>query len=134
MSGDPSHISTPLTATIVGMASAAGLIRVQTSAPHHFASGDYVHIQTITTVIDAYYVITVIDTTHFDLVGSAWTGTGTGTATDVSLTPQIQVPTDGDTFSLQLAGMLSALQALTDRTQYLAKKTTQRTITSVFVT
>ena len=134
LSGNAGNVSTPLTATIIGMASAAGLIRVQTSAPHHFATNDYVHIQTITTVIDAYFPITVIDTTHFDLVGSAWTGTGTGTATDASLTPQIQVPTDGDSASLQLSGMLSALQALCDRTQYTNKKLVQRTAQFVHVT
>ncbi len=133
LTGDASHVSTPLTATIVGMASAAGLIRVQTSAPHHFGSGDYVHIVTITTVIDTYYVIDVIDSTHFDLVGSTWTGTGTGTATDVSLTPQFQVPTDGDTASLQLSGMLSALQALADRTQALKTGQVQQSMHVAFV-
>lgn len=134
ISGDASHITSPLAATIVGLAdNGSGAVRAQTSAPHLFASGDYVHVVTITTVIDAYFVIDVIDATHFDLVGSTYVGTGTGTATDASLTPAIQVPTDGDTASLQLSGMLSALQALADRTQALAKSGVQRSMHVVFV-
>lgn len=128
LSGNAAHVTTPLLATIIGMANnGSGLIRVQTSAAHHYATDDYVSIITTGTVINTYFVITIIDATHFDLVGSAYTGTGTGTAKNFSLTPQIQVPTDGDTFSLQLSGMLSALQALADRTQALAKTSIQRT-------
>lgn len=135
MSGDPSNITTPLVATIVGMSdNGSGEIRVLTSAPHLFATDDYVHIQTSTTVIDTYYPITVIDATHFDLVGSTYTGTGTGTATDSSLTPQILVPTDGDPGSLQLSGMLSAIKGTIDRTQYLAKSITTRSVLVVHVT
>lgn len=134
LSGNAAHVNVALAATIVGMAdNGSGVIRVQTSAAHHFASDDYVHITTITTVIDDYFSITVIDATHFDLVGSTYTGTGTGTAADVSLTPQIQVPTDGDTFSLQLSGMLSALQALADRTQALRKDQVQHKTHVTFV-
>jgi hypothetical protein len=134
VSGNAGNVTTPLAATIIGMAdNGSGVIRVQTSAPHLFATGDYVHIVTITTVINTYFSITVIDATHFDLDGSTYTGTGTGTATDASLTPQIQVPTDGDTFSLQLSGMLSALQALCDRTQFLRKAQVQKSTAVVLV-
>ena len=82
LSGDADNVTTPLAATISGMANnGSGAIRVLTAAPHHYATGDFVHIVTITTVIDTYYSITVIDANHFDLVGSTFTGTGTGTGT-----------------------------------------------------
>lgn len=122
MTGDASHCTTPLTATVVGIAdNGLGKIRVQTSAPHLFGDQDYVLLQvTISGVAQVLAgQITVIDSTHFDLTSVAYTATGTGTAYDLALTPQIQVPTDGDTASLQLSGLLSAVQALCDRTQAL---------------
>jgi hypothetical protein len=136
ISGDQAQVTTPLGANIVGTAAnGSGEIRVQTFAPHLFATGDYVHIVTVTgTIIDVYSNIVVIDATHFDLPGSVWINTQTGTATDFSLTPQIQVPTDGDTASLQLSGMLSALQALASRTQALAQRQKQASSQILFVT
>ncbi len=129
ITGDASHV-TSLSATVVGIANnGSGAERVQTSAPHLFGNGDYVNLQvTISAVaVNQYGTIAVIDSTHFDLVGSTYTATGTGTAFDLSLTPQIQVPTDGDTASLQLSGVLSSLQALADRTQALRFVATSRT-------
>jgi hypothetical protein len=121
---------TSLSATVVGIAnSGLGLERVQTSAPHLFGDGDFVNLQVTIAAAAVYQYgnIAVIDSTHFDLLGSTYTATGTGTAYDLSLTPQIQVPTDGDTASLQLSGMLSALQALADRTQAVRYAITART-------
>ena len=118
LTGDPSHITTQLTATVIGLANnGSGAVRAQTSAPHLFGPADEVAIRT--TTLSGLFSIAVIDATHFDLVGSTYTATGTGSATDLSLTPQVLVPTDGDTFSQQLSGALSSAQAALDRTQYL---------------
>ncbi len=117
--GDARNVTSPLTATVIALANnGAGLIRVHTSSPHFFGNGDGVFMSAAP-AIGQFYIV-VIDGTHFDLVGSTYTTTGTGTALDLSLTPQFQAPTDGDTFSQQLSGALSALQALADRTQFLA--------------
>lgn len=118
LTGDPTHVTTPLTATITALANnGSGAVRVTTGAPHLFGSQDSVIVTT--PVLTGQFTITAIDSTHFDLQGSTFTSTSTGTAKDLSLTPQILVPTDGDTFSQQLSGALSALQALCDRTQAL---------------
>jgi hypothetical protein len=131
LSGTTSNVTTPLTATVTAIASGTGGVwRVQTSAPHLFGSpqgggtGDLVQLAvTIASVpVVAFGFITVIDATHFDVAGTTYTATGTGTATDLSITPQFLVPTDADSFSLQISGMLSALQCLADRTQYLQHK------------
>jgi hypothetical protein len=120
IAGNQANITTPLSATVTALANnGSGAIRVTTLASHFFGNGDTVFINATPAV--GYFTITVIDPQHFDLVGSTFTSTGSGTVNDFSLTPQILVPTDGDTFSLQLSGMLSALQALCDRTQFLAK-------------
>lgn len=137
LAGNASRITTPLTATIVGIANnGSAKWRVQTSAPHLFGHSDYVHLQvTVSTVlIDTYETITVIDPTHFDVTSLAYTATGTGLATDLSLTPQFNVPVDGDTGSLQLSGMLSAFQALADRTQALRSMIISRTMMLIGVT
>lgn len=118
LNGNPANVTTPLPAVITALANnGSGAIRVTTLAAHLFGPGDTVKI--ITGVLVASYPITIIDATHFDLVGSAFTATSTGIATDLSLTPQVKLPTDGDTFSMQLSGMLSGLQACLDRDQYL---------------
>jgi hypothetical protein len=118
MTGTPANVTSPLVATVSSLSNnGSGAIRVQTSAPHLFGSGDTVSMAADPAFGD--FTITVFDPTHFDLVGSTYTSTGTGTATDLSLTPQILVPTDGDTFSAQLSGLLSSQQAFLDRTQYL---------------
>ena len=118
LTGTPSNCAAQLAATITGLANnGSGAVRVTTAAPHLFGNGDCVRV--VTTPTTGEFVIAVIDAQDFDLVGSTFTATGTGTATDMSLTPQILVPTDGDTFSLQLSGMLSALQGILDRTQNL---------------
>jgi hypothetical protein len=119
LTGNPAHITTPLSATVVGLANnGSGAIRVNTLAAHLFGTSDNVNV-VAGSAVNGVYVISVIDSTHFDLVGSTYVFSASGTATDQSLTPQILVPTDGDTFSQQLSGGLSAIQALCDRTQYL---------------
>ena len=119
LNGNPGNVTTPLTATITALSNnGSGEIRVTTSAPHLFGPNDYVTI-----AVGAFtwtFQITVIDGTHFDLNGSVYNATDTGTATDASLTPQVFVPTDGDTFSQQLSGALSSIQALLDRDQFIA--------------
>jgi len=131
ITGDARNVTAPLSATVTALANnGSGAIRVTTSAPHLFGNADLVYMQASPALGD--FFITVIDGTHFDLVGSTYASTGTGTATDLSLTPEIQVPTDGDTFSLQLSGMLSSLQALADRTQYLQESSSLYRLYNVY--
>lgn len=121
ITGSSANITAPLTATVTALANnGSGEIRATTSTPHLFGNNDTILLTTSTYVLQ--YPIAVIDATHFDLVGSTYTATATGTAEDLSITPQIQFPTDGDTFSAQLSGLLSSSQALCDRTQYLMAK------------
>ena len=121
LTGNPANVTTPLVATITALSSDGGLVKVATAAPHLFGTYDLVSIAG-TGVADGQWPITVIDSTHFDLVGSTYSSTATGTATNLSLTPQISVPTDGDTFSCQISGLLSSQQATLDRTQYLQRQ------------
>jgi len=107
LTGSASNVTTPLVARIIALANnGSGAIRATTVAPHLFGSGDSVAVAVTssgTPVVVGTFTIAVIDSTHFDLVGSTYTATGVGNASDLSLTPQIQVPTDGDTFSLRAA-------------------------------
>lgn len=119
LTGTASAVTSPLTATILSLSNnGSGAVRVLTSAPHLFGNGDTVRMSDIGHLIGD-YVITVVGSTTFDLVGSTYTSTGTGTAKDLSLTPQVQVPIDGMTGSLQQSGMLSTFRAILDRTQAL---------------
>jgi hypothetical protein len=122
ITGSQFNSTSPLQATVTALANnGAGAIRVTTSAPHLFGNGDMVEVFTSAPGLWAVgFVVAVVDATHFDLVGSTFATTATGFAKDLSLTPQVLVPTDGDSFSLQLSGMLSSQQAILDRTQYLA--------------
>jgi hypothetical protein len=134
LTGNQAATTTPLTATVTAIANnGSGLWRVTTSAPHLFGSdpggvaGDYVELAVTisSSPVTVYGQIIVIDATHFDVLGTTYTATGTGSATDLSLTPQIQVPTDGDPGSLQLSGMLSSQSYILHRTQYLQWQTWQ---------
>ena len=119
LTGNAAHVTTPLTATIVSIAdNGSGAARLATAAPHLFGSSD--SIQIAAGPISGTFVISVIDATHFDAVGSTFTVTATGVAVDLSITPQVLVPTDGDPLSAQISGLLSGFQAVLDRTQYLA--------------
>ena len=118
LNGTPANVTTPITANVSAIANnGSGACRVQTSSPHFFGSGD--SVAAVTQTVRGRFQIVVIDATHFDLTGSTFAGTGIGTVTDLSLTPQVLVPTDGDPLSMQLSGLLSAQQAHLDRTQYL---------------
>jgi hypothetical protein len=124
--GVPTEVTTPLSATVTALSSSSGLIEVTTSSPHFFGSGDTVLMFVSAGVgWGSSWTIAVVDSTHFTLTGSTFSSTGTGTVEDISLTPQIQVPTDGDTFSMQLSGMLSSLRGILSRTQYLNKYSMQ---------
>jgi hypothetical protein len=121
LNGNAANITSPLARTVTALTSGAGgVVRVTTSVPHLFGPSDRVYISTA--VITGYFTINIIDSTHVDLQGTTYSSTATGTITDYSLTPQILVPTDGDTFSMQISGMLSCLQGLMDRTQWLASQ------------
>lgn len=130
-SGNPSNVTTPLTATIIGAANnGAGLIRIQTSAAHLYATYDTVTISGVVgaTQANGTWAITVIDGTHFDLVGSAFSSAyvSGGTASDQSLTPYFSTPNDGEPGTV--AGILASIQAIADRTQYLAAKAAPPTV------
>ena len=72
------------------------------------------------TAANGNWQITVVDATHFQLVGSTGSGTYTsgGLALDTSMTPAFQVPSDGDAFTV--ASINASVMALADRTQALA--------------
>ena len=78
--------------TVVGAVNnGAGLIRIQTSAAHGFATGAQVYLQNVGGVPNANggWLITVIDATHFDLQGSQWGGAYTSGGTACSFTATI---------------------------------------------
>jgi hypothetical protein len=120
LQGTSANSTSPITRTVSALTNNAGVAEVTTTAPHLFGNGDTV--ETYLNLAGFYastWTITVIDSTHFLLNGSTYSATATGTVVDLSLTPQIKVPTDGDSGSMQLSGMLSALQGILDRTEYL---------------
>ena len=124
INGNAANVTTPLSATIAGCANnGAGLVRVATTAPHLFGPADNVVIAGVVGTIEANgtWVITVIDATHFDLTFSTFFNAyvSGGTAIDMSLTPQIQFPTDGDPTDVQLSGLLSGAIMLASWCQYL---------------
>jgi hypothetical protein len=61
-------------ATVTAMVSAAGLIKVATSAAHGFETGDIVQLSGTAGTVEAngQWVVTVIDTTHFTLNNSTF--------------------------------------------------------------
>jgi hypothetical protein len=121
LTGNSANVTTPLISTVNAMTSGgSGTIRVQTTAPHLYGQLDQVLV--LAGSVDATFPISVIDATHFDCIGSTFVSGGSGVAIDMSLTPAVQIPSDGDTFSAQLSGLLSAFQALLDRSQYLQKQ------------
>lgn len=122
ITGDPAAASDSLSATIIDATNASPIV-VQTSAPHLFSTSDYVYNTGVVgnTGANGTFKIIVIDATHFSLTGS--TGTGAyvsgGTSVDVALTPAFTIPSDSD--DLDAASVNVALEALADRTQFLAK-------------
>lgn len=141
LTGNPANVTTPLVRNVSNVTNnGSGLFRVTTSAAHLFGDdggtqGDTVVIASVTgtggmtAAINGTWNIRVINSTNFDLLGSTFVGTYTsgGTATDTSLTPQIQVPSDGDQASMN-ASLLSALQGLLDRTQYVNQRVAKGTL------
>lgn len=120
INGNPANVTTPIVRTIASMANnGAGAYRVLTSAPHFFGDRDDVTITGTGTTADGVWVISVVDSTHFDLVGSMFASSGTGTATDYSLSPQMQVPTSGDA----AVAPVSTWAAIADKLAYLQRKT-----------
>lgn len=119
--GDPTAVSNSLSATVTNATNASPIV-ITTSAAHLFASDDVVTIASVggNTAANGTWVITVLSSTTFSLNGSTGSGayTSGGTAVDNSLTPQAQIPSDGDV--LNEADFLPAFEALFDRTQFLA--------------
>ncbi len=118
--GVPANITAPLVATINGATNASPIV-ISTTSAHLYATNDVIEVAGVTgnTAANGIWKITVTDPTHFQLVGS--TGSGAyvsgGTATNRSLTPQFNIPSDGDPPTA--ASVNVAFQALADRTQYL---------------
>jgi hypothetical protein len=124
-SGNPNNVSDALSRTITGCAdNGSGAIRVTTSAAHLFSSHDIVIVTGVTGTTEANgtWPITVIDATHFDLVGPGFVHAyvSGGSAVDHSLTPAATLPSDGE--PLTSSSILSSIQLLLDRTQKLATR------------
>lgn len=122
ITGLASNITTPLTRTVTGAVTSGGLIKLTTSVAHLFATGDTVTVASVggVTAANGTWTITVVDSTHFTLDGSTFSGvyTSGGTATDYSLTPAFDIIADGE--QLTADNFAVSFQALADRTQYLA--------------
>ena len=120
LTGNPANITSPLSVNIASIAdNGSGACRCTAATTHFFGNGDTVLVTGTGTALDGLrWVIAVISATVFDLVGSTYTATATGVARDLSFTPQVRVPSDGDPASAQLSGLISCQQALLDRTQY----------------
>jgi len=128
--GNPSNISNTLMATVSGAANnGSGLIRITTSAAHYFSTYDTVVVASVGGVpaADGTWTITVIDATHFDLIGSTFSGTYTsgGTAEDISLTPPAQLPSDGEAGTVE--SIEASIQNLFDRSQFIEAQIATRT-------
>ena len=122
--GNAADVTSPLSATVTGLSSGvAGVVRVTTSTPHLFGQGDQVFIST--SVAFGQFAINVISATTFDLVGSTYASSSTGTVVDLSLSPQVLCPTDGDALSAQLSGLLSSQRAMLSRSQFLMQQMQQ---------
>lgn len=122
-SGNPANVSNNLTRTITNCANnGSGAIRVTTSVSHLFSPFDVVIVSGVTGTTEANgtWVISVIDATRFDLVGSSFTHSyvSGGSVSDRSLTPAGTFPSDGEAGTVE--SILAALQLLFDRTQKLA--------------
>ena len=131
-SGQPTNVTTPLQATINGATNASPIV-ISTTAAHNFNTNDWVTVFDVLGNLAANgdWQITVVDATHFQLIGSTGSGayTSGGFALDNSMTPAFQQPSNGDAFTV--SGINPALQALADRTQVLAGRGIART--EVFV-
>src|SRR4051812_1601971 len=98
--GDPSNVTTPISAGVISCSSGAGgLVLVQTSTSHMFATNDTVNVTGVlgTTEANTTTTITVISSDTFLLDGITFANaySSGGTAQDLSLTPYFQVPDNG---------------------------------------
>lgn len=121
-SGNPANITTPLNRTIVDCTSGAGgLVMVETSASHLFATYDYVTISGVlgTTEANGTNQIEVVDATNFLLVGVPFVTaySSGGSVDDISLTPYFQIPDDGESGTAQ--SIEASIQMLADRSQFI---------------
>ncbi len=122
-SGNPANVTTPLVRVVNGAsAGSGGTVRISTTVAHLYSTHDVVTIANVvgTTEANGTWSITVISSTTFDLIGSTFTNAyvSGGAASDQSLTPYFQMPSNGEVGTV--AGILASIQALADRTQYLA--------------
>ena len=128
-SGNPGNVTTPLSRTITNVTSSGGLCLVTTSINHLFGDQDIVAIGAVTgtgglpAAVNGTWAITVVSANTFTLNGSTFAGayTSGGTVVDYSCTPYFQVPSDGDSPTAE--SVLSAFQALADRTAFIQKNT-----------
>ena len=119
--GNPANVTTPLTATVTGATNVAPIV-ITTVANHLYATNDLVTVSGVTgnTAANGAWTIIVLSPTTFSLTGTTGNGAyaGGGTCSDNSLTPQFTIPSDGDAFNVSSVNV--AMQAIADRTQYLA--------------
>jgi hypothetical protein len=125
ITGDPSTITTPLSRSVSGATNASPIV-ITTSASHLFATADVVVISGVggNTAANGTFSITKLTPTTFELDGSTGNGayTSGGTALNTSLTPQFQIPADGDGPGIKAADVAVAFEALADRTQFLQRE------------
>ena len=129
-SGQPSNITTPLAATLVQITDTTPPV-AQTTAAHNYATNDYVYIDGNSLITsDVPHQITVIDSTHFSfngVVGGGGPAVAGGTTRDISLTPYFGMADDGEYATTQ--SIEAAIEAVADRTQFLALMGHVRSVT-----
>lgn len=129
-SGVPSNVAgisgrNGASATIATVSNATPCL-VTTTAAHLFGDGDLVLVSGVsgsttannTPIVNPLWTINVISSTTFELVGSTAGGAGSGgAALDYSLTPQFQIPKDGE--APTALSLWPAIKTLADRTQFI---------------
>lgn len=124
ITGDAGNVSGSLVRTVFDASNTTPIV-ITTTVPHLYATGDHVTVINVTgnlganTAPGTFRKIIVLSPTTFSMTGSVGTGAyvSGGTVHDVSLTPQFQIPSDGDPFSV--SSVNAAFSALADRTQFL---------------
>lgn len=129
-SGDPANVSNGLSRTVDNAAAgASSRVRLRTTVAHLFSTNDYVTVSGVTGTIEANgtWKINVIDSTHFDLIGTTFTNAyvSGGTAVDVALTPYGTLPDDGE-FGTAVS-IEAFIQMLADRTQFIERQISRLT-------
>jgi hypothetical protein len=116
----------PPVSTVTGATNASPIV-IQTSAAHGLTSGDSVRVAGVqgNAGANGTWVATVVDSTHFSMLGSVGSGAYTtgGTAQSLAIGPSYAIPIDGEARSA--ASMNVALEALGDRTAALGRMTGQ---------